>query len=345
MHRKWIFDLMIATILCAGSWHGDLIEYGISAAKGQLRIIFNARPIEKFLADNSISDEWKKNVMLIQEIKQFTVDSLGFSPSDNYSKVYDQQGKPLLWVVTGCEEYMLKPKLWWFPVIGRVSYKGFFNREAAEKECEYLEKNGYETRIREVNAWSTLGWFKDPIMTSMLDDAPGDLANLIIHELSHKTIYIKNDVEYSENLASFIGDKGARLFLLQKFGPNSDAYHKYISSTHDDRQFSSHLICGAARLDSLYQSATFKNASEEKKKIDKQQMIASIVKDADTLSLFNKQPYLNMLNKHTPNNAFFVIFMQYHNQQDDFEEEYQKAGGGNLRNHIYFLINNTPSKN
>src|SRR5690606_37209971 len=109
-------------------------------------------------------------------------------------------------------------------IVGKVSYKGFFKEEDAEREAIRLEEMGYETKIRIVNAWSTLGWFKDPIMTSMLEDEPGDIANVIIHELSHGTIYVKNDAEYSENLANFIGDMGSYWFLESKYGKGSDEY-------------------------------------------------------------------------------------------------------------------------
>lgn len=340
--KKWIIDVVLASLLCAGSYNSDLLEYGMAAAQGQFRILIKAKAIEKFLTDSTVSDEWKKNILLIQDIKQFTVDSLGFTPTENYTKVYNQQGKPLLWVVTGCEKYQLKPKYWWFPIVGRVSYKGFFKHDDAEKEAILLEERGYETRIRDVNAWSTLGWFKDPIMSSMLDDAPGDLANLIIHELSHKTIYIKNNAEYSENLASFIGDKGARLFLRQKYGKDSKELSSYETSSHDEALFSTYLIHGAARLDSLYKSESFINDNLSLKEEKKQALITDIVKKIEQIPLLEPLPYKTFLTKHRPNNALFIIFMQYHNQREEFEKEFQERADGNLKHYIDFLTKKHP---
>jgi len=338
MIRKWIFDLMVAFVLITGAWNGDLLDYGWKAARGQFRILLKARSVKSYLSDPSIPDSLKQKVRLIQEIKQFTIDSLGFAPNKNYTTIYDQQGKPLLWVVTASEKFALSPYYWKFPIVGKVSYKGFFSEEEALEECRWLEQKGFETRIRQVNAWSTLGWFNDPIMTSMLDDSPGELANLIIHELSHRTVYIKNNVDYSENLASFIGDKGARLFLIYKYGKNSREYMEYVHSEEDYSRFASHMLRGAKLLDSLYADTGFKSLDESLKIIHKQALIQRIVQDADTIPLHDRS-YLNWLNKQTPNNALFIIFRQYNNHQQQFEEEYLELGNGRMKDFIERIIN------
>ncbi len=337
MLRKWIFDLIVAFVLITGAWHGDLLDYGWKAARGQFRILLKARSVKSYLSDPTVPDSLKQKVRLIEEIKQFTIDSLGFVPNKNYTTVYDQQGKPLLWVVTASEKFALKPYLWKFPIVGKVSYKGFFSEEEAWEEAQWLEQNGYETRIRNVNAWSTLGWFNDPIMSSMLEEPPGDLANLIIHELSHRTIYVKNNVEYSENLANFIGDKGAQLFLQYKYGKHSKEYQEYIQNEEDYHRFAQHMLRGAMRLDSLYSDQHFQCLGEEHKKKLKSALINQIVCNADTLAL-NDVSYLNWLQKQTLNNALFIIFRQYNNQQQEFEEEYQQEANGSLRNYVGRLI-------
>lgn len=335
--RKWIFDLIFASVLFIGAWHGDLVDYAWKAARGQFRILLKARSVKSYLSDPTIPDSLKEKVRLIQEIKQFTIDSLGFVPNKNYTTVYDQKGKPLLWVVTASEKFALTPYFWNFPIVGKVSYKGFFSEKEAREEVQRLESKGYETRIRLVNAWSTLGWFKDPIMSSMLNEPPGDLANLIIHELFHRTVYVKNNVDYSENLASFIGDKGARLFLNYKYGKDSHEYIEYVNREEDYARFASHLLHGAKRLDSLYCDNDFKMLEETQKIIRKHKLIQQIVKDADTISMHDSL-YLQWLNRQTPNNALFIIFRQYNNQQKDFEKEFQQLAGCNLKVYVKLLI-------
>jgi len=341
--RKWIVDILLGGMIMAGAWNADLLEYGARMGAGQLRIILNARPVRSYLADPDIPDSLKQKVLLIQEIKRFTVDSMGLYPSPNYSTVYDQHGKPLLWVVTASERYELKPKLWKFPVVGKVSYKGFFRQEQAEWEARRLEQEGYETKIRTVNAWSTLGWFRDPIMTSMLEDKPGEIANVIIHELSHGTIYVKNDAEYSENLANFIGDEGSYWFLRSKYGERSKEYREFFYGNEDYRKFAHHFVTGAHRLDSLYTSAEFRAMETGGKNLRKNGLIRDIMNDLDTIRFYEKHPLIGKLKEgELPNNAFFIVFLQYSNQQDLFMDEFRREGKGDLRQYIGYLREKFP---
>lgn len=340
--RKWIFDLFLGSAILVGVYHGDLLEYGLRMAKGQIKIVLNARPVKDYLGDPSIPDSLKAKVRLIQDIKKFTVDSMGLYPSENYSTVYDQKGKHLLWVVTACEKYALKPKLWKFPVVGKVSYKGFFNQQQAERESRRLEEEGYEAKIRTVDAWSTLGWFKDPIMSSMLEQKPGEIANVIIHELSHGTIYVKNDAEYSENLASFIGDLGSYWYLQSVYGRDSREYTEFYQDNEDYRKFARHFVGGAHRLDSLYTSSRFIGLPEGEKDNEKQALVHDIVHDLDTIHFYNPAHYASRFQQNPPNNAFFIIFLQYNNQQDEFEAEYQRVAGGDMRKYVAYLREKYP---
>ena len=206
---KILFGLIIILSL----FNCESLFYGFNQGIGQLNIIWKAKPLDHYLKDDSYPDSLKSKIRLINEIKQFAVDSLGIFPSKNYTKMYDQQGIAGMYVVTACEPYALKSYKWSFPIVGDFAYKGFFKKRRAVKEVKSLKKDGYDTDIGEVNAWSTLGWFKDPVMSSMLNKNEGQLASLLIHELTHSTIFVKNDVQFNENLASFIGDKGALLFL------------------------------------------------------------------------------------------------------------------------------------
>lgn len=345
-HMKFVFSLKllllkyiigISAVVIVGNF--DIIEYGCRMGKGQMKIILNSKKIEKYLNDPTYPDSLKEKILLIQEIKKFTLTDLGFQPSPNYNKLYDQKGKPIMFVVTGCQKYSLKPMVWKFPVIGSVTYKGFFTQDEANIEAETIEKEGYESRIRIVNAWSTLGWFRDPIMSSMLNEAPGDIAEVIIHELSHGTIFIKNNVDLSENLANFIGEKGAVLFLQKKYGINSTEYKSYIQSTSDYVKFATHFIKSAKVLDSLYSSPSFIQADTIYKMQIKNTYINNIVSAIDTISFYEPRFFKNRFNERKPNNATFIVFRQYNSMQDVFETEFQKEAQGDLKKYIHFLIN------
>jgi predicted aminopeptidase len=328
--------LGITALLVAGNF--DLVDYGLRMGQGQLKIVMGSKKVEKYLADPQYPDSLKQKLRLIQEIKKFTVDELGFQPSPNYNKLYDQKGKPMMYVVTGSEKYSLTPMVWKFPIIGKVTYKGFFTEEEAKEESARIEKLGFESRIRIVNAWSTLGWFRDPIMSSMLEESPGDIAEVIIHELSHGTIFVKNDVDLSENLANFIGDKGAHIFLIKKYGAQSKEYIDYVQTASDYEKFSKHFIRSAKMLDSVYATEAFKNLDSTQKDQVKNNYIQSIVTAIDTITFYHPARFTHKYKEKLPNNASFIVFRQYNSMQDVFEAEFIQQGQGDLKKYVAYLI-------
>src|SRR5690606_16862314 len=140
--------------------------------------------------------------------------------------------------------FALKPVEWKFPLLGSFPYKGFFEYDMALKEKAKLDGDSLDTNIGVVGGWSTLGWFKDPILSNMLLRSEGDLSDLIIHELTHGTLFVKDSVDFNENLATFIGKKGARRFLKQVFGVNSKEYIQYEEGSKDSERFTSHILRG-----------------------------------------------------------------------------------------------------
>lgn len=339
---KFFFHfLLIALMLCCFIWH-QLIIYGISQGIGQLSMIWKAKPISEILEDETFSDSLKTKLRLIVDVKRYTIDSLGFKPSRNYTTFYDQHQKPLLYTITACEPYSFKPKEWTFPLLGAVSYKGFFNKEKAKKEFHKLKEEGYDVDIYSPSGWSTLGWFKDPIQSNMLEKSDGSLINLIIHELSHGTLYIKNNVNFNENLANFIGDKGAELFLNYKFGPHSTAYQDYEQHKKDDMIFADYMLKSTERLDSLYH--TFSDEPDTFKKAKKTQLITSIVLGVNRLPLSKHNSYFRYaLKAFHEGNAFFMAFTRYDSQYELFEQEYTEKFGSNLRKYLDFLKKTYPS--
>ena len=335
--KKWLTDIFIVLFLFIGLLMMDLIIYGVSMGYGQFSIIYHSQPISCFVTQPNVTPTQKEKIILIERIKKFTQDSLGFAPSDNYTSVYDQGDKPLMWVVTASKKYSLTPYYWTFPVAGKVTYKGFFSQNMAEYEKQKLIQKGYDVKIRLVNAWSTLGWFNDPVMTGFLEYDPGELSNLIIHELSHGTIYVKGNTEYNENLASFIGDQGATYFLSAFYGYNSKEYSEYQKNMHDEKLFTSYMIKSADQLDSLYGLHSFIKSPEYKKEILKNQLVRNIVQHGLLLPFQDGEKYKKWLMKTELNNAGFIVFKQYNNQVDEFVKEFNQCCGGNIKKYIGFL--------
>jgi len=336
---KRVFKLFTILTLVFCLWNCNSIWYGIQQGQGQLRIVHGADPVEYFLTDNVYPDSLKAKLLLVKEIKKFAIDSLGINPSDNYEKLYDQKGLPVMWVVTACDKYQLKTYYWKFPILGKFSYKGYFTEKRAIKEERKLIEQGYDTDIGIVNAWSTLGWFKDPIMSSMLEKSPGQLARVIIHELTHGTLYVKNDIQFNENLASFVGDKGAILFLNWKYGKESIEVKDYLGDFSDMEKVRNHLLHGTENLNKFYADMDLTTIKNEK-----QEQINKVILSLDTLTLYNKHKLKNIIaSTDRINNTFFTDFLTYRKEQNSLQEQFRNEFNSDFDNYLTYLKNKFPS--
>jgi predicted aminopeptidase len=295
-----------------------LIGYGISQLQGQLRIINGTISVSEALQSQELNAQQKEKLKLIEEIKKFTVDSLGLKPTNNYTTFYNQHNKPILYVITACKPFELTSYYWTFPLIGAVTYKGFFEKEKAQPDLEKLKKAGYDADLSPVSAWSTLGFFKDPVLSNFLKRDEGKLAELIIHELTHFTIYNKSSVEYNENLATFIGEQGAIQFITSKYGQQSLQLKNYLNYKADEELYSDHMVNGATRLDSLYKSFKPNDSIGFKIKC-KKELIADIMQSLNKLPFNDKKRYFfDSTKTPLPNNTDFMVNATYRSMQGYF---------------------------
>jgi len=337
--RIFLGLLVVLIVLVVVYW--DLVAYGIRQGYGQLNIIWNAKPVEHFMADPDFPDSLKARLKLIDEVRQYAIDSLGMKDTKNYKTLYDQKGEEIMWVVLAAEAFQLKPKEWEFPIIGKVPYKGFFNKQKAINLKKELEEEGYDVIIRNPGGWSTLGWFTDPILSKMLNRSEGDLANLIIHEMSHSTIFVKDSIDFNENLATFIGDRGTEKFLIHKYGILSKEYTTYLAEDEDYLKYVNHMLGGAKQLDSLYATMKETDAIDQKKAI-KKSVIEKIVMSMDTLSLVLTQRPSSRFKNGLPNNAYFMNFRTYQSKQIIFWDDFKTNYNSDLRLYIKRLSEKYP---
>jgi predicted aminopeptidase len=308
-----------------------IIFYGIEQLRGQLNIVFNTKEIDEVLNDSSVPDSIKQKLLLIQEIKKFAVDSIGLKPTNNYSTYYDQQGKPVLWVLTASPPFQMKSYEWHYPFLGNLSYKGFFEKEKGEKEKQLLDVKNYDTDLSTVGGWSTLGWFRDPVLSKMLRKSDGALAELIIHELTHATVYIKGNVEYNENLATFVGEKGAEKFLTCKYPNDQSKINEYKTRMHDEEVFGNYIVNCIDTLEKLYSEIRTSNNSSGKKYLLKYRKIASLVLGIKNLPLQQMTKYeWNFKTTPLPNNTYFLSYSNYRKRLNSFETVFSDSCKGNL---------------
>ncbi|MFY0607424.1 MAG: aminopeptidase [Cyclobacteriaceae bacterium] len=317
----WVVLLIIIAFL---SYHWELVNYGILQTKGQINVIVNARPIDEFINDPDFPDSLKQKLLLTKEVRRFAIDSLGLKNSENYTKLFDQQGKTLLWNVSASERFELKPYKWEFPFLGAMPYKGYFDLDKAKEEANRLEALGLDTRVRRVGGWSTLGILEDPLLSNMLGRNDGALAEVIIHELTHATLFVVGEVAFNENLASFIGERGSEQFLISVFGDSSAQHLEYLQSEADSRLLTKIVLHGAEQLDSLY--GTFNDEPIEFKDSLKQYQIQQVVNDLKKGEFYNER-YRNIFDKRLPNNAYFMAQRRYHSQEDSIQSILDNYGG------------------
>ncbi len=325
-----LFGLLLATFLIV--FFNELI-YGINQYLGQNNLIDNAKSIDFYLNEDTYPDSLKERIKLVREIRQFAIDSLELYNADNYKKIYDQKGEDVLWIIRACKPYELRPFEWTFPFAGSFPYKGHFDREKVIADSAKFARFGYDVGIRPVRAWSTLGYFEDPILSNMLYWSEGELAETIIHEMTHSTIFVYSDIEYNENLATFIGEYGAKRFLSQKYGQDSDVLKYYSGDLQDQKKFIDHMLHGAMLLDTLFKSFDEKILNAEKDRL-KYDLIEKIALSTDTINFLNSDGRYVYKSAENLNNTNFAALITYHAKQNDFSKDFDEVHKGDFKNYL-----------
>ena len=324
---RWIrlilnYALAVIIFICVLNYQTSI--YILHQSKGQLFILFNTQSISSYASNHKLSAQENANIKLVEKLKTYSIDSIGYLPTKNFTQIYDQKKSPLLFVITACEPYALKAFTWQFPVVGKVSYKGFFKKELALKEYNHLVALGYDVDIRSVSAWSTLGWFKDPLLSSMLSRNKGSLSDLLFHELFHATYYAPNAVDFNENIASFVAHKATIQFLKN----DSIALKNYVTNFNDSKIYSNYMIRKANFLRAYYSSIR----NKPNKQVLKLKALYKIADSIQLLPLTNKQNFVaNRKAILQDKNAYFIDFEQYDSMQDSLEHIFNKIYKGNLK--------------
>lgn len=336
--KKYIFGGLALVILVLILANLSLVKYGWSQAVGQINMVREARPIDDVLAEGNLPADVARQLRHVAEIRQFAIDSLGLKGQDSYTQYYDHQGRKLMYVLIGSPPFELKAHEWDFPIAGSFSYKGFFKENMAKEAEKQLKDEGYETMLYSPKAWSTLGWFDDPVTTAMITYSEPDsslaeieLARTIIHELAHRTIFVKSNTDLNENIATLIGDYGAARYAAMKHGEGSYVYQNYVINREDYQKFSKHLVTGAKQLNQLYTEMAEQNMPLPRRDYQKEIFIHKIINNLDTVSFHKKELYLNHFHEtNIPNNTYFISYLQYRSYQQELKQELEETFNDNL---------------
>lgn len=318
--RNTLYGLVLITMSLTQT--GCQIGYLVKGAYHQIGILTSREDIEDVLKEGQLNDKEKRKLRLVLEVRQFATKRLGLKKSDNYTSYVGLDRPYVSYVLSAAPRHRLEHHLWWFPIVGSVPYKGYFSPEEAKEAAKEFPKSKYDTYVRGVSAYSTLGWFDDPVLSSMLAYKEHRLVNVIIHETVHATIYIKGHADFNERLATFIGDMGTELFYQNKEGKDSPTVQLIAKSNEDQKLFSQFISKEIKSLKEWY-----KDKSESLDESLRQDRIQKI-NQRFTSELLPKMKTKNYsgFSKVKLNNARLMVYSTYMKDQSDFKKLYEKLG-------------------
>lgn len=206
----------LALVLCIGLGGCASPGYYWQATSGHLALMNSRESIDDYLATASPEDPLAERLALAREMLAFAEGTLDLPADGSYGRFARTGRDGVTWNVVAAPTYALEPKRWCFPVAGCVPYRGYFDREKAERFAAKMSAQGYDSAVFTATAYSTLGWFEDPILDTMLDGSDADLADTLFHELAHQKLYVKGAGRFNESYATFVGREGVRAWMTAR---------------------------------------------------------------------------------------------------------------------------------
>jgi len=301
----------------------DLV-YVLTAATGQIDILFHSVPIAAALESGDLSEEQVLKLELIRDVREYARDTIGLSVADNYTKFYDSSGNPVAYNVSACRKDAFEPLQWTFPIVGTLPYLGFFNRFERDAKVAELEALGYDVSTYEVDAYSGLNFFPTIIMSPMLERSDLSLTNTVIHELLHGTIWRNNDVTFNESLATFFGRNGAIAYLRDRYPDQPELIQQATATFEDSDRYSDFALTLFNDLNEFYSSEL---SSDEK--IAGRESVYQAGRDrfaAEVQPLMNCPGCYDWVRNLPTNNAYMMGVRRYNLDLSVFERVFEAAG-------------------
>ncbi len=206
------FALLLVMLLLGGC---STMSYYLQAVNGQMDVLRRAEPIERVLADPAAAPSLKQKLVEVRQIRNYASEALGLPDNGTFRRYADLQRPFVVWNVFAAPEFSTQPKEWCYPLLGCANYRGYFSQDKAIAAAHTLEQKGYDTYVSGIPAYSTLGWFNDPVLNTFVNYPNARLAELIFHELAHQVFYLRGDTAFNESFAVTVAQEGARRWLAR----------------------------------------------------------------------------------------------------------------------------------
>jgi predicted aminopeptidase len=279
------------------------------AVTGHCRVMGSRVSIEKIIRENRLDSLSRDKLRMILELREFASEELGLPRNRSYTRFSEIKEEYLGWNVYAAPKFSVEPITWSFPIAGRVVYRGYFSKEGALKFAKKIEKKGNDVYVSPISAYSTLGWYDDPVLSSHLRLDEIRLAGLFIHELAHQQLYIKGDSRFNESFAVTVERAGVLRWIKSTGRENSIA--EAVKMWEQQDATNSKMLDGRSRLSDLYHSGISPASMEQKK----DSMLKAFIGEIG-------RPRFGEMN-----NAFFVPVNTYYSMVPKFQSMLDSLGG------------------
>lgn len=314
--------VILAATLAAGACLGGCrVGYLVQAGWYQAEMLAAREPLEEVLARGTLSAGEEQRLRRIPELKAFGR-TVGLAATDNYDALAVGWDRTI-WNVSACAPLDFEPVTWWFPVVGRVPYLGFFVEADAREEARKLGETGADTMVRTAGAYSTLGWFRDPVLPSMLRWSETQLAETVFHELGHATLWIPGSVPFNESFASFVGEEATALWIDHTWGKLSSQRADWDREARDEARFDALLHQMYRDLDTVYRDTTITVADKTARKAT---IYASLPERIRASGIEDPARWIAWAQRTPWNNARLAQLRAYNQDRAAFEQLWDRSG-------------------
>ena len=313
-----VFFLCLAFLFLNGC-----LSYLWHATANHVKLMTHRIHIQTALERYDFNEDEERKLKMIPEIKDFARKNLGMQIDEAIYTTYIHLDQPYVtYLLRVSKIYELKSYMWYFPVVGSVPYKGFFYKELAEEEAKAFPADEYDTIVRGVSAYSTLGWFEDSVLSSMLSYSEASFVVTVFHELTHTVLFFKSHVNFNERFAEFVGRKAGELFFLKKEGENSETLQKMRDQWEDELLFSFFMEREYKLLDQWYKDNKGKvNLKMKNKRLKELQ--ERFIEQLQPQFKTSRYDYFATIQL---NNAILLSYRTYNYRMDEFEKLYALSG-------------------